>query len=598
MVTRLLASRWVILIAAACAFALTLPSLGNGLEIDDHLYRARVVTDGWGARETALDSITYANPDRPDQISGAMNSGELAWWAAPTLRWRFFRPVAQLTHYAEFRAFGRGGAVWMHLHSVLWMALLAAVVAAFYRQMFGATWIAGLAAILYAVDDGHGFTVGWLANRCTVIATTLGILAVLAHDQWRRRGWKPGMILAPIAFAATLLTSEEAIAICGMIAAYTVAIETVSWRRRAVVIAPYILLVVAWYGAWHVMGYGIEGTGSYTNPLQHPITYLVQGLQRIPILVDSELGELPADLWEVYFVRHGTTWIMVTAGVIVIAILAYAFYRLVRTDRIARFWALAFGFSLFGVLGAHPTDRHLFVVGISGSALVARFLAAWFARRQPENVAVLPRRGAAPIAIAFVAFHLVLAPIALPIRARLPGAVSRGLERIDALVPSDPALAQQTLVLVNVPFKYLCNFASVVRRSNGGVSPHRWACLGVTPGEVAVTRTDARALVLRPADGYLRYFEDTNVRARDVPFAVGDHVELDGVTITIRAVTADARPAEVEYRFAVALEDPSLRWLVWQRGAYQPFTVPAIGTSLELPADAFAFGDLLSAGPR
>ena len=82
-----------------------------------------------------------------------MESGELAWWAAPNLRWRFFRPVAQLTHYAEYRAFGRGGSVWMHLDSVLWMALLAAVVAAFYRQMFGATWIAGLAAILYAVDE-------------------------------------------------------------------------------------------------------------------------------------------------------------------------------------------------------------------------------------------------------------------------------------------------------------------------------------------------------------------------------------------------------------------------------------------------------------
>src|SRR5450755_71112 len=128
MVTRLLASRWVILIAAACALALTLPSLTNGLEIDDHLYRARVVTDGWGARDTALDSITYANPDRRDQTSQAMNSGELAWWAAPNLRWRFFRPVAQLTHYAEFRAFGRGGSAWMHLDSVLWMALLAAVV--------------------------------------------------------------------------------------------------------------------------------------------------------------------------------------------------------------------------------------------------------------------------------------------------------------------------------------------------------------------------------------------------------------------------------------------------------------------------------------
>ena len=112
------------------------------------------------------------------------------------------------------------------------------------------------------------------------------------------------------------------------------------------------------------------------------------------------------------------------------------------------------------------------------------------------------------------------------------------------------------------------------------------------------SRPDARTLVLRPTDGYLRYFEDTNVRSRDIPFTVGDHVDLDDIAITIRAVTADARPAEVEYRFSVGLDDPSLRWLVWQHGAYRPFRVPAVGASLELPADSFAFGDLLAAGPR
>jgi len=75
-----------LLLSSSDAFALTLPSLGNGLEIDDHLYRARVVSDGWGARDTALDSITYANPDRPAQVRHAMESGEQAapaWLGGP-----------------------------------------------------------------------------------------------------------------------------------------------------------------------------------------------------------------------------------------------------------------------------------------------------------------------------------------------------------------------------------------------------------------------------------------------------------------------------------------------------------------------------------
>src|SRR5438445_5361962 len=281
---------------------------------------------------------------------------------------------------------------------------------------------------------------------------------------------------------------------------------------------------------------------------------------------------------------------MVAAGTIFIAFVGYSFVRLVRADRVTRFWALGFGLSLVFVVGPHPTDRHLFVVGVAGSALVARFLGAWVERREQRSL--LPR-GATAIAIAFVVIHLVLAPILLPVRARLPGAVSRGLARIDTLVPDDPALAHQDLVLVNVPFKYLCNFASVVRRSNGGRSPQRWWCLGVASDAVEVTRIDANALLLHPSDGYLRYFEDTNVRSHQIPFAVGDRVELGDLTITIRRVNDDDRPAEVEYRFLVPLEDPTLRWMVWQGGAYQRFVPPAIGLSVMLPVDHFAFGELM-----
>ena len=49
----------------------------------------------------------------------------------------------------------------------------------------------------------------------------------------------------------------------------------------------------------------------------------------------------------------------------------------------------------------------------------------------------------------------------------------------------------------------------------------------------------------------------------------------------------------VTFRFAVPLEDASLRWRVWHDGAYQPFELPPIGGTVELPAERFAFGDLL-----
>ena len=587
MVKTALASRWMLAIAALVTFILTLPSITNGIEIDDHLYRARVL-EGWPASRSALHLFEFADPARPDEVRARMASGELSWWAAPHLRWRYLRPLAALTHHAEFRVFERGGEGWMHLHSALWMAMLAVVVAALYRRMFGATWVAGLAALLYAINDGHGFTVGWLANRCSLMAAMFGIVALWAHDRLRRDGWRPGAVLGPLAFAAMLLSSEEGMAVCGLFAAYAFVVD--QDRRRFVALAPYAGVAVAWYAAYRALGYGVDGTGSYTDPFAHPVIYAVQALQRIPILVHSELGVLPADLWEAYFVRQGLTWVMVLAGVAFLAIVVYAFAQLVRTDRVARFWAVGFVLSLGLVCGPHPTDRHLLVVGVAGSALIARFLAAWAEQRR--NGGRMPR-GRAAIAVGFIVIHGVIAPILLPVRARLPGSLSRGLAQIDTLVPNDAELAREDLVLVNVPFKYLCNFASVVRRSNGGVSPRRWRCLGVSADTVTASRPDATTLVLRPAEGYLRYFEDTNVRSRQVPFAAGDRVELPDLTIAIQEVTADDRPAEVAYHFAVPLEDASLRWRVWRDGAYRPFVPPPIGGTVAVSAEHFAFGDLM-----
>lgn len=591
---RLLASRWVCGVAALLALALTLPSIGNGLGIDDHLLRARVLDEQWSVARSARDLFVFASPDRSGELAAQMASGEVSWWAAPRLRWGFMRPVPALLHHAEFTKFGRDGAAWMHLHSVLWMAALAAAVAVLYRRLFGATWIAGLAAVLYAIDDGHGFAVGWLSNRGAVMGACFAVLAMVAHDRWCRQRWWPGAVLGPLALALALVCSEQMVAIAGYLVAYEVVLHRASVRTRVLSFAPFAMLIVSWYVLRAILGYGSVGTGSYTDPISEPLAFAGAALQRIPILAHSQLGALPADLWEVVFVRRDLSWLMVVLGVAVLAVLGLVFVRLLRADPVARFWAFGMGLALVAVCGAHPNDRHLLLVGLGGSALVARFLGAWIERTDPGQRALLPRRGATAAAIVLFVIHGVLAPILLPIRTRIPGSVGTGVARIDALVPADHALAQQDLVIVSVPFKYLCNFASVVRRSNGGVSPQRWRCLGVTPDAVVVTRPELRTLVLRPALGYLRFFEDTNVRARRFPFAAGDRVELPDVAINVRSVTVDARPAEIEVRFAVPLEDPSLRWVVWHDGAYRAFTPPPVGGSLTIPAESFAFGDLLS----
>jgi len=47
----------------------------------------------------------------------------------------------------------------MHAHSLMWFGLLVVAVTLLYRRLMGLTLAAGLAALLYAVDDAHGMPV-------------------------------------------------------------------------------------------------------------------------------------------------------------------------------------------------------------------------------------------------------------------------------------------------------------------------------------------------------------------------------------------------------------------------------------------------------
>jgi hypothetical protein len=51
------------------------------------------------------------------------------------------------------------------------------------------------------------------------------------------------------------------------------------------------------------------------------------------------------------------------------------------------------------------------------------------------------------------------------------------------------------------------------------------------------------------------------------------------MTAEVIAMTGDGRPAEAAFRFDVPLEDPSLEWLCYRGGRFEPFTPPAVGES-------------------
>jgi hypothetical protein len=77
---------------------------------------------------------------------------------------------------------------------------------------------------------------------------------------------------------------------------------------------------------------------------------------------------------------------------------------------------------------------------------------------------------------------------------------------------------------------------------------------------VRVSRLDETTLRVRPERGFLDNGFLRMVRGLSRPFHPGDEVVLSDLTVRVRDVTADGRPAEVDFTFGVPIEDPTLLW--------------------------------------
>src|SRR5262249_50827132 len=156
-----------------------------------------------------------------------------------------WRPLSSLTHALDHVLWPEH-AVAQLAHNLLWQLLALVIAWRFFRRFLTARWIAVLALALYAFDDARGPVVGWIANRNALVALCFALPALLAHDSWRREGWSPGRWLGPAAFAAALGAGESSLAVLGYVAAHALWLDRGTWRERAIAVAPYVVIVLAW----------------------------------------------------------------------------------------------------------------------------------------------------------------------------------------------------------------------------------------------------------------------------------------------------------------------------------------------------------------
>jgi hypothetical protein len=578
---QVLSSRYMPVWVGILGIVLTLPSLGVGLLVDDYHHKLLMSGSDSIAKllDSQLDMFRFFDGD-PERTAELTDYGIFPWWTYDRIKGAFWRPLASITHWLDYVLWPDSPAL-MHAQSILWYAGLVIAVTFLYRRLMSPAWIAGLAAVLFAIDDAHGMPVGFLANRNALMACLFGVLSLIAHDRWRREQRRAGIVLGPILLAVSLLSAEAGIATCAYLGAYALFMDRGTWQRRVASLLPYLVVVLVWRILWTHLGYGVENIGGYVDPLGEPGRFLSAAVNRAPFFLLAQWAVPPSDISNFLFPR--TLLVLWSAAIVFLLLLLILLAPLLRRQRTTRFWAAGMILSVLPICATFPSDRLLLFLGIGGMGLVGQLLEFVFGRRQWRPKLVLWGIASYVLAAIFILSHLIVAPLALPFRSAFPLGPKGLVDKLMINRPLEASVESQDLVIVNPPIAFFACCSVLTWAGEEWPVPRRLRVLTSSLFEpVKVHRPDQRSLVVRPAYGYYAWVLDGLFRTEKHPFRVGDRVELTGMTVEVTKLTRDGRPAEAAFTFSVPLEDASLRWLQYRDGRFVPFSPPAVGDTVVL----------------
>ena len=572
----LLESRRVPAVAALLGIALTSSSIFSGHATEDWIQR-ELVRLGPYRIPWVVNPFDHAEHwTRDDVVRRNVEYqlyGWFPWIADKHFDASFWRPIASLTHQIDYRAWPTHPAV-MHGESVLWYGALVLAVALLYRRLVESAWVAGLAALLYAADDSHGHAVGWIINRNAVMATAFSVLALVAFDSYRRRGSRSGALLTFLCLGLGLCSAEFALCSAGYFVAYALFVDPAPPLRRAVGALPWVAAIALWTAVYRWLGHSTYGSGLYIDPLTEPIAYAFELCERATVLLLGVLGAPPSDVWT----RAGSyaQGLLVFWAAMFVWFVAWALWpTFVRSAR-ARFWGAGLLLSLPPACATFCEDRLLLFAGVGAMPLVAETLATLLggAERPPTR-----RRSTAILAIAWALVHGVVAPLALPYRSLHMARYDRQLQEAGRSLFSLVKNPEESLIVVNAEDFYFAGMIPLTRVARGELNVARIVTLAGTPEDVDLRRIDEKRLEVRPRDGFLSRVFNRIYRGRAHPIPRGRTVDLLGVQITVSEVNQWGEPLAAVFEFALPLEHPRYRWVVWRGGRYEPFTPPGVGAS-------------------
>lgn len=555
--------------AAALAALLLAPALSLGLFLDDLTHRWMMHGKARHVLQSDPRWALFKFVTSPEEVRVGVQEGYWPWWTTPDFRLAFMRPLSSLTHALDYRWLGVPPWV-MHAENIAIYVCVVLVVGALARRLVGGVG-AGVATLVFALDDAHAMPVGWIANRNALFATLFGLVAVLSYAREHREGWRAGRVVGPFAFALGLASGEVATGALAYLAAYALVLDDRPRTQRARALAPYGALTLVWAALYKALGYGAAAGAFYIDPVGQPMAFARAVFVRLPVLIGAQLGPLPADV--LANAPERVTLMLAFLGAVLVVVLLAAFWPLTR-DPVARFGALGVVLALVPTCAVFPSDRSLLMSGLGASVLVARIV-TWTREERRR----LDRR---ILAWGLVGVHLVMAPLLVPVRLyALHAFAAAPIRRAASTFPV--GAEGKTLVVLGAPDPLVLSFMQVLGAEAGREPPARLRLLAIAVrGEHTCRRLDDRRLEVTLSEGFVQDPIGAMFRGPDAPMRVGDEVHVDGLDVKVLDVLDDGRARTVVFTFAEPLESPSYAWMTWKGKGFSTVTPPPPGASISI----------------
>jgi hypothetical protein len=351
-------------LAPLLGFLLTLPSVLSGYVQDDHVLRRHSLeaphakASAWGyfcQRPSAAEIAQYRE----------RGINQVTWWTPATARACFFRPLASLLHASEFRLFG--DAPWvMHVHRALLYALIVFLGAALLARLSSTPIACGIACLLFAMDDSHAYSSGWISAANTLLTCVFGLFALLMHDRWRRQRSKTGLVLSLVEFVLSLLSSEGGLALMGYLVAYALFLDSGSWKERIASLVPATFIAVGYLVFYAALNLGVKGSFDYLSP--------TEDLWQAALVVLG--GTVTGTVSQVLSIPMLGMVLQMTGGVMVGAVLLAALIALfrdfLRSSKTVAFFGAGMVISIVPFAIGMMGDRYLLWAGLGSGPVRPR----------------------------------------------------------------------------------------------------------------------------------------------------------------------------------------------------------------------------------